>query len=114
MGYFGRDGATKCGSSCQTHLAGECLGKQFDPRHSRCRLLRWAPGHTHLQPLKGLPVFVDNFYAYGPLRGNEIVRVRQRKPVCTTGKEGSRKRVVSQISIFVWQVWGCENGYKNV
>ena len=43
MGYFGIDGATKRGSSCQTHLAGECLGKQFDPRHSGCRLLRWAP-----------------------------------------------------------------------
>ena len=27
----------------KTHPAGECLGKQFDPRHSRCRLLRWTP-----------------------------------------------------------------------
>ena len=43
VGYFGRDGATKRGSSCQTHLAGECLGKQFDSRHSGRRLLRWAP-----------------------------------------------------------------------
>ena len=43
MGYFGRDRATKRGSSCPTHLAGECSRKQFDPRDSGCRLLRWAP-----------------------------------------------------------------------
>ena len=38
MGYFGIDGSTKRGSSCQTHPARECFGKQFDPRHSGCRL----------------------------------------------------------------------------
>ena len=69
---------------------------------------------TNLQPLVGLPVFVDDFYAYGPLRENEIVRVRGRKPACTTGEEDSGKRVVSQISLFVRQVWGCEDGHKNV
>ena len=53
------------------------------------------------------------FYVYGPLRENEIVRVRGRKPACTTGEEGSGKRVVSQISLFVRQVWGCEDGFKN-
>ena len=71
-------------------------------------------GRTNLQPLDGLPAFVDDFYVYGPLRENEIVRVRGRKPACTTGKEGSGKRVVSQISLFVRQVWGCEDGFKNV
>ena len=71
-------------------------------------------GRTNLQPLDGLPAFVDDFYVYGPLRENEIVRVRGRKPACTTGEEGSGKRVVSQISLFVRQVWGSENGFKNV
>ena len=71
-------------------------------------------GRTNLQPLDGLPAFVDDFYVYGPLRENEIVRVRGRKPACTTGEEGSGKRVVSQISLFVRQVWGCEDGFKNV
>ena len=64
--------------------------------------------------MDGLPAFVDDFYVYGPLRENEIVRVRGRKPACTTGEEGSGKRVVSQISLFVRQVWGCKNGFKNV
>ena len=50
-------------------------------------------GRTNLQPLDGLPGFVDDFYVYGPLRENEIVRVRGRKPACTTGEEGSGKRV---------------------
>ena len=71
-------------------------------------------GRTNLQPLDGLPVFVDDFYVYGPLRENEIVRVHGRKPACTTGENGSGKRVVSQISLFVRQVWGCEDGFKNV
>ena len=71
-------------------------------------------GRTNLQPLDRLPGFVDDFYVYGPLRENEIVRVLGRKPACTTGEEGSGKRVVSQISLFVRQVWGCEDGFKNV
>ena len=71
-------------------------------------------GRTNLQPLEGLPAFVDDFYVYGPLRANEIVRVGGRKPACTTGEDGSGRRVVSQISLFVRQVWGCEDGFKNV
>ena len=48
------------------------------------------------------------------LREKGIVRVRGRKPACITGEESSGKRVVSQISLFVRQVWGCEDGFKNV
>ena len=33
---------------------------------------------------------------------------------CTTGENGSGKRVVSHIFLFVRQVWGCEDGFKNV
>ena len=71
-------------------------------------------GRTNLQPLEGLPAFVNDFYVYGPLRENEIVRVGGRKPKCTAGEDGSGKRIVSQISLFVRQVWGCEDGFKNV
>ena len=75
-------------------------------------------GPTNLQPLDGLPVFVDDFYVYGPLRENEIVRVRGRKPTCTTGEDGSGRTIISQISLFVRQTWGFEdvtiNQFKNV
>ena len=52
---------------------------------------------TNLQPLDGLPVFVDDIYVYGPLRENEIVRVRGRKTACTTGEDDSGRRIISQI-----------------
>ena len=100
-GYFGRDWIAKREGSCQTHLAGECLGKQSDPRHRRRRLLRWTPRANKSTTLEGLPVFVDDFYVYGPLRKDQIVRVRGRQASCTTGKEGSVKRLISQISLFV-------------
>ena len=71
-------------------------------------------GQSNLQPLDGLPAFVDDFYVYGPLREDQIVRVRGRKASCTTGEEGSAKRVISHISLFVREVWGNEGGFKNV
>ena len=69
---------------------------------------------TNLLPLEGLPVFVDDFFVYGPLREDQIVRGRGRQAPCTTGEEGSAKRLISQISLFVREVWGDEDGYKNV
>ena len=71
-------------------------------------------GRTNLQPLEGLPVFVDDFYVYGPPRKDQIVWVRGHQASCTTGEEGSAKRLISQISLFVRQVWGDEDGYKNI
>ena len=71
-------------------------------------------GQTNLQPLEGLQAFVDDLYVYGPLRDKDIVLVPKRKPSCTTGEEGSAKKMVSLISILVRQVWGNEDGYKNV
>ena len=44
-------------------------------------------GKTNLQPLEGLPSFSDDFYIYGPLQNDEIVRVRGQRPMCTTGEE---------------------------
>ena len=71
-------------------------------------------GRMNLQPLAGLQVFVDDVYVYGPLQEKDLVRVPGRRTSCTTGEEGAAKRVVAQISIFVREVWGEEDGYKNV
>ena len=53
-------------------------------------------GQTNLQPLEELPPFVDDYYVYGPLSASELVRVRGRRPTCTTGEEGLARRVVSK------------------
>ena len=71
-------------------------------------------GRMNLQPLAGLQVFVDDVYVYGPLQEKDLVRVPGRRTSCTTGEEGAAKRVVAQISIFAREVWGEEDGYKNV
>ena len=42
---------------------------------------------------------------HGPLAASEVVRVRGRRPTCTTGEEGSARRVVSKLSIAAWEVW---------
>ena len=62
-------------------------------------------GKTNLQPLERLPPFADDFFLYGPLQNNEIVRVRGQRPTCTTAEEGSAKRVVSRISLAAQEVW---------
>ena len=103
MGYFGKRMLQE--NVWKSNLIPDIAGVDYFAGHQGC---------TNLQPLEGLPVFVDDFYAYGPLRENEIVRVRECKPACTTGEEGSEKRVVSQISLFVRQVWSGEDGHKNV
>ena len=67
-------------------------------------------GRTNLQPLDGLAVFVDDFYVYGSLMENQI----GWQGFCITGEEGSAKRVLLQISLFFREVWGDEDGFKNV
>ena len=52
-GYSGRNGIAKRESSHQTHLAGECLGKQFDPRYRRHRLFGRKPRANKAQTLGG-------------------------------------------------------------
>ena len=65
-------------------------------------------GQTNLQPLEELPPFVDDYYAYDPLSASEVVRLPRRRPTCTTGEEGSARRVVSKLSIAAWEVWNRE------
>ena len=71
-------------------------------------------GRTNLQPLDGLPVFADDFFVYGPLREDQIVRIHRRKASCTTGEDCSVKRLISYISLFFREVWGDEDKFKNV
>ena len=62
-------------------------------------------GRTNLQPLEGLPPFCDDYFVHGRLRNEEIVRVRGKRPMCTTGEEGSGKRVCKKISLAAQEVW---------
>ena len=66
--------------------------------------LRGNAGQTHLAPIPGFPPFVDDIYVYSRLRERDIVRVGNRVS-CTTGEHGSAARIVSQISLFVRDVW---------
>ena len=70
-------------------------------------------GRTNLEPLDGLPVFVDDFYAYGPLRQEETVSVLGRFS-CSSGEVGAARRIVGKISLFVRDVSGEKDGYKHV
>ena len=103
MGYLGRDGATKCKAVAKHIFEKNTWESNLFPDIANVDYFAGHQGPTNLQPLDGLPVFVDDIYVYGPLRENEIVRVRGRKPACTTGEDGSGRKIISQISLFVRQ-----------
>ena len=75
------------------------------PDIARVDYLAAHQGKTNLQPLEGLPPFCDDYFVHGRLRNEEIVRVRGQRPMCTTGEEGSAKRVCKKISIAAEEVW---------
>ena len=54
----------------ESHLIPDIAGVDYFAGHQ---------GRTNLQHLEGLRVFVDDFYVYGPLRKDRIVRVRGRQ-----------------------------------
>ena len=75
----------------ESNLIPDIAGVDYFAGHQR---------RTNLQPLKGLTAFVDDFYVYGPLRENEIVRVRGRKPACTNRREWLwKKSRIADISL---------------
>ena len=91
------------------------MGKQFDPRHRRRRLLRRTPRtHQSSNPWKGFQPSWTTSMSTDRFGQTRLFGSGGRKPACTTGEDGSGRRVVSQISLFVRQVWGCEDGFKNV
>lgn len=54
--------------------------------------VNYLAGHqvrTKLELLERLPVFLDDFYVYGPLRSAQTASVRGRVS-CNPGEEGSR------------------------
>ncbi|MEW8689119.1 MAG: hypothetical protein AB2556_25135, partial [Candidatus Thiodiazotropha sp.] len=60
----------------------------------------YPAGHkerTHLQPLEGLPVFVDVIYVYCYLRKEDCVVCKGRLS-CTTGENSSAKRVMARVA----------------
>ena len=61
-------------------------------------------GQTNLHPLEGLPPFVDDVYVYGPLAVEDVVVVHGR-PSCTTGENGTAKRLVAKLAGLAWEVW---------
>ena len=66
--------------------------------------LRGNAGRTHLAPIPGFRPFCDDIYLYCRLLERDTVRVGNRVS-CTTGEHGSAARIVSQISLFVQEVW---------
>ena len=67
---------------------------------SRVDYLANNRGRTHLRPLYGLPVFVDDVYAFGYLRKEDIVETKG-KVLCTTGDFGAAKNVLSRIVLAI-------------
>jgi len=62
-------------------------------------------GRTHLQPLPGLPTFVDDVYVFGYLRREDCVAQGGRLS-CTTGQDSSAQAVVARVSTAVRQSMG--------
>ena len=54
-------------------------------------------GLTNLQPLEGLPAFVDDIFAFGYLSRDECV-FQKGKLSCTSGEKGTAKLVVGSIA----------------
>jgi len=63
---------------------------------SRVDYLAKHRGRTHLRPLDGLPVFVDDIYVFGYLRKEDIVETKGQL-LCTTGDTGSAKNILSRV-----------------
>src|ERR1043165_6987758 len=63
---------------------------------SRVDYLADHKGRTHLRPLYGLPVFVDDIYVFGYLRKEDIVETKGQV-LCTTGDLGVAKKVLLAI-----------------
>ena len=65
---------------------------------SRVDYLANNRGRTHLRPLYGLPVFVDDIYVFGYLRKEDIVETKGQV-LCTTGDLGVAKKVLLAIAL---------------
>ena len=75
---------------------------------SNVNYLEGNEGRTNLQPLDGLPLFVDDFYVFGFLDQTEIVHVRGRKVSC----EPVAKQSVQDFDGRAGSSWGAENKHN--
>jgi hypothetical protein len=53
-------------------------------------------GDTELQPLDGLPIFVDDIYVFGYLHKRDVVSIG-RKMILSTGEKGRAKELVCRL-----------------
>jgi hypothetical protein len=94
-----------------THLLLEnAYESNLVPDIAKVDYLAGHQGRTHLRPLEGLPVFVDDLYVFGYLDRDECVF--QRGAVsCTTGDAGAAKIVVARIATAVRCTIGKDRGH---
>jgi hypothetical protein len=72
---------------------------------SRVDYLANNRGRTHLRPLDGLPVFVDDVYVFGYLRREDTVETKG-KVLCTTGEFGFAKKALSHVVLAIRTAMG--------
>ena len=66
-------------------------------------------GKTHLKPIDGCGLFVDDLYIYGYLGVGDIVFDRNGGINCTTGNNGSASFVIEQVRAIVKYTIGKDN-----
>ena len=69
-------------------------------------------GETHLREIQGFPIFVDDLYAYGYLRKEDIVYNRCGGICCTTGENGAASYILEQIRAIVKYTIGSDSPSK--
>ena len=79
------------------------------PDISQVNYLAGHQGRTNLQPLEGLPPFVDDIYVFGYLLHEDIVVVDGHVS-CTTGDDGSACKLMRRISMAVQETIGKRRG----
>ncbi len=62
-------------------------------------------GRTQLQPLDGLPLFVDDIFVFGYLSKDDVVSCKGRV-LCKTGDQGASCRVVGQVANLARHAFG--------
>ena len=81
-------------ASLAKHLLQEnCWENNLVPDISKVDYLEGHQGRTNLQPLEGLPLFVDDYYVFGFLDRAETVCIRGKKVSC----EIVAKQMVARI-----------------
>ena len=89
-------------ASLAKHLLLEnCWENNLLPDISKVDYFEGHQGRTNLQPLEGLPLFVDDIYICGYLDQTEVVRTRG-----TLSCEPVSKQIVQRISMAVQEVLG--------